>query len=376
MISKIPVVGDANGYLTMDLWAKDINTNCQYVKSVDLVCPVEKKTNREVSGAILDNRISVHDVLSIQNSKLEELVRNADVVQVYGNFTWRQSKVARIMVRYANKYNKLSVVSISSNRAKTNVMNARGKGILRIIKSWLTFISIRNSQIWLARHSDGVLLVGEGLVPLVKRYAKNIHVGIASWISKSDICKSRDMPNTPISIIIASRLEAMKGVSIGIEAVARMDSHLACKMLIIGTGPEEESLRKLVIKLGVNKMTRFVGQLGYPDAFFGEIRRSDYVLLTNLNDEQPRLIFDVISQGAIPICPRSTAYNNLELDPKQFYEQGNSVSLTKTLHSLINMSDQERLDINAKLYKIAQTRTIDDMHIRRQKWMSSLLFAD
>ena len=91
------------------------------------------------------------------------------------------------------------------------------------------------------------------------------------------------------------------------------------------------------------------------------------VLLTNLNDEQPRLIFDAISQGCLPVCPDSTPYRSLGLPPELLYRRGDVDSLAQCLATLL-MSGR-RPALRARLIEIANGATIEAMHRVRRDWV-------
>jgi glycosyltransferase involved in cell wall biosynthesis len=120
-----------------------------------------------------------------------------------------------------------------------------------------------------------------------------------------------------LTMCVATRLEPMKGVHLAVEALRilrpRMGEH-APILSILGEGRERENLDRLVRDHGLADRVRFADTFSYPDPFLAQIGRHDLRLLTNLNDEQPRVIFDAISQGLAPICPDSRPYRELGID--------------------------------------------------------------
>lgn len=372
LISKIPVTRQADGFVTDPLWSLDINTNAKAIAGIRLVCPVQ---NGDGAGCTpLDPQIEVTAADTLTSAQLEELVRAADIVELPGNFGWHASGLARRAMRLARQYGKLSVLGISSNRAKTTMMNAKGRPLPSRLRAWLRAQSIKISQRYLVRNCDAVRVVGPGLRPLVEDHARNLSVEIASWIRTKDILPPRDGLFDPVHVVIASRLEPMKGVAIGVEAVAGLiTAGQNVTLNLIGIGAEEARLKQIALTSGINDRTVFSGQLAYPEPFFQALRNADFVLLTNLNDEQPRLIFDAIAQGAIPVCPRHPAYKALNLDPRVLYEQGSATDLRETLSRLVSLSDEERKEIRVAMIKVAQDRTLESMHARRRDWVLSLL---
>ena len=248
-------------------------------------------------------------------------------------------------------------------------MNRRS-GLIGAAKAILRGLDIRSSQRFLTSRATGVFVVGPGIRKLAQPNP-NVHVGIASWINSSDIFRRTPERTLPIRVCCASRLEPMKAVDVGIYAVAQIVG--SCRGLlfdIVGEGPERSNLEEIVKRCGLQSVTRFLGQLGYPDEFLSYLRTVDFVLLTNLGDEQPRLIFDAISQGCLPICPDSAPYLALGLDERLLYDQGRPEAAATVIARFVMMSDRERHQIEASLRKLAKAFTLEAMHRHRAKWMA------
>jgi glycosyltransferase involved in cell wall biosynthesis len=171
----------------------------------------------------------------------------------------------------------------------------------------------------MATQADAVMVVGQGVAQaLGLQNHPRLKVETASWIDASLIASDAALAtrcaatqqHAAASACFAGRLEPMKGAHVGIEALALMAPQLGAAtppLSIFGQGPAESDLRALAQArrrehAGVD--VRFEGTRAYPHEFLQAIAAFDLVLMTNLNDEQPRLVFDAISQGVIPLCPR------------------------------------------------------------------------
>jgi glycosyltransferase involved in cell wall biosynthesis len=363
ILSLIPVRKSGRSYETDNRWAKDINMQAEF-HSIRLLCPVEEISVGDPGVLSPDIQIS-----NLADSNLDKLLKNVDLVQLPGNFGWKDSRIARRLLRLAIKNGTPVFVGISSDRAKTKWMN-RKSGPIGAARGMLGWLDVRSSQRSLTSRATGVFVVGSGIRKLAQPNS-NVHVGIASWISASDILVRPPERTLPIRICCASRLEAMKGVEIGIHAVAQIAG--VCRGLsfdVVGEGPERSNLVDIVERSGLRSMTRFLGQLSYPDAFLSYLRTVDFVLLTNLGDEQPRLIFDAISQGCLPICPDSPPYLALGLDARLLYERGSSDAAAGVIARFVLMSDRERREIEASLRHLAKGFTLEAMHRHRANWMA------
>ncbi len=384
IVSSITVYNTAGEYHTLDLWVRDLEKQVDYVESLSLVCPIaESEGNSEKNLAPLPKSINIyaeHDLKS--PSDYTNLAKQHDVIQIAVNKPVWYSKTEFNFLKAARKNNICIISALSSNRAKTLLLNARSKGVLRFIKSIISYVGLNIAIAYFTKNTDGCFVVGEGLRELVNRKQPNVYVGTASWIRQEDILPKSEIERKAaqitkhqrLKLCIATRLEPMKGVHLALDALARIkdqSEESAHELLILGEGEELERLQKQSKKLGLDHMITFGGTRSYPDEFFNTIREYDLMLLTNLNDEQPRLIFDAISQGLIPVCPDSNPFKALRLEDEIYFSKGDANSLAETILNISAINDYGKL-LN-KLALQAKNFTIDAMHENRAKWVEKTL---
>jgi glycosyltransferase involved in cell wall biosynthesis len=380
MLSSIPVHWDGHQHRTMDLWAVDLARQVRETSACVLLCTViDEPLAQWTSTALVPDGISVVDARSLDAKARRKLVEAADVVQVHGGASWTESRLARRLLVTARQRGTKSIVGISSNRARTALLNVRRPSNLRdfakTVKSMARFASISFTYRSLTSNADGTFIVGEGLRSLVSASCRALHVGTASWIQHADIVAARDaLQHADTSglrrLCIAARLERMKGVHLGIEAAGLLrHANQAFSVDIFGAGPEQASLEEQAAAAGLSEHVRFRGTLPYPRPFLAELGTFGVVLLTNLNDEQPRLVFDAISQGTLPICPDTPAYRALGLPRRLCYESGSAASLAEVLENLWARPIEETLRDWETLFAIAEQCTLDSMHASRAKWI-------
>ena len=274
--------------------------------------------------------------------------------------------------------NKCLITSITSNRVKTTLMNSQGKSWLKKLKARLIAFSINRTTIKLVDMANGLVVVGEGVRQSMQLTHPNIYVETASWIHDDEIISEiafeekvsqLSLPKT----IIATRLEPMKGVHLAIEALLHIKklAKTLPSLNILGKGPALEDLSAMVQGNKLQNTVSFDGIRTYPSEFFAELRNFEIVLLTNLNEEQPRLIFDAISQGLIPICPDSAAYQHLKLPAEILYAKGDAQSLALTWLAFCDSVAVAKM--MQQLRPMAFQYTINAMHQKRSQWIADLL---
>jgi glycosyltransferase involved in cell wall biosynthesis len=367
LVSPIPVFQDGTSFSTMDLWARDINTQA-VLASIRLICPIttESSEDRET----LDPAIQVISHSGLTDDDLAKAIDKVDIVQLPGNAGWRASQLGLRILRIAKRMGKPVVLGVSSNRAKTAWLNSSSKGI-----GALRYLDVRTCQSWQAMRSDGVLVVGEGLRKLFQHLNRNIHVGTASWIKVADIRTHQHDPGSDhLRVCMASRLEKMKGVHIGLNAVRLVSHQMKLQLTILGDGPEKASIERQVADLELAPFTTMRPTVSYPEPFLSILNGMDLVLLTNLSDEQPRLVFDALSQGCIPVCPATPAFSDLGLDGRVFYQQGSAEDLSR---AIVRLSDMiVRRELQQQMAAAAKRFTIETMHQQRAKWLLGIVKSE
>ncbi len=378
LLSEIQLLWRDDAYWTLDLWVKDLEAQIEAIDALILFSPVVD-TLPESWGALLPLPATIRVVdLGCDGRTLCAEVAKVDVVQVPGNQPWFRAGRARLFLRLARKHGKAAVLGVSSDRARTQVINAT-RGWLGKVSARIRFVGIRASQAYLAARSDGVFVVGEGLRRTLERWSANVHVGTASWIRAESLARAVPprVRGGALALCAAARLEPMKGIHLALGALGalrRSADPIDAFLSVAGIGPEQERLQALTAQQGLGDRVRFVGSLAYPEPFFGLLRDSDIVLFTNLNDEQPRLIFDAISQGCLIICPATLPYRALGIPEELLYERGDERALATRIGVLSGRLDDDEL--RQRLSVVAQGVTIEDMHARRRDWIRSTLLVE
>ena len=379
IVSPIPVSLVNGHFQSLDLWVKDLASNLEYVSNIAILAPRAIQPIESSKPIPPNIKVIFQDQLS-SDVDFTNLISQYDVVTVgVGGPAWRM-KTALRAASATKQANRCLVASITSNRVKTTLMNSQGKSWLKKLKARLVAFSIKRTTMKLVSMADGVVVIGEGVRQSIQLTHPNIYVETASWIHIDEIISDMAFEEKVAQIsspsaIIATRLEPMKGVHLAIEALEHIKNlgKSLPSLSILGKGPAFDDLNAIVQANKLQNTVSFDGVRAYPDEFFAELRNFELVLLTNLNEEQPRLIFDAISQGLIPICPDSAAYQHLKLPAEILYKKGDAQSLALVWLAFCDAAAVAKM--LSQLRPTAFQYTINAMHQKRAQWVAELLAA-
>lgn len=380
LATPIPVWPHGAGWAAPDLWVRDLEGQRRVVDELCVLAPLgagEARGLRPVPDGI---RVVPLPEVDAEPS-LRALVRAFDVVQVGSGMPRHDARPMLRVARAAAETGRCLVTAVTSNRVRTTLLNAAGRGWATRARARLTARSIRGVQEQLVDAADGVMLIGPGLRGLVRRPGANVHVGLASWLTDEDVVgdealaeRARRAGASPgLALCVASRLERMKGVHLAIEATAILARQRpgGTRLTVLGEGPERPALEWLAATRGLQADVRFAGTLGYPEPFLRELRSHDLLLLTNLNDEQPRVVFDALSQGVPVVHPDSPPFASLGLDPRGRYRVGSAPSLADAVAAFEGPA--RTLAAMRESRELARTRTVHRMHEARAAWIRTTL---
>ncbi len=157
------------------------------------------------------------------------------------------------------------------------------------------------------------------LGPLMKSYKKKQH-------------------ETDKEIVFAGRFIKMKNVDSAIKAFARLHDQ-SFRLLLIGQGPEEFELRKLVAALGIADRVEFLPPLSMVD-LYRRIANCYYVILPSWTDVSPNQIYECMSLG-IPFL--LTKENYLSINSHHFLkiDPASVVDIAEKMNRLLDKDEYE-----------------------------------
>lgn len=115
--------------------------------------------------------------------------------------------------------------------------------------------------------------------------------------TSSETMLKKKYPQFEFHIVMASRLSLEKNIPLALEAMNEViGKHSKVGLIIVGSGPEEESLKGLVQKLGLVKNVMFEGWQEDPSQYF---HTADAFLLTSNYEGYGMVVVEALAAG----CP-------------------------------------------------------------------------
>lgn len=199
-----------------------------------------------------------------------------------------------------------------------------GNGLRARALAWLQKRAINGSQGVLATGSRNLKAFPK--CPQVLRVSPLLDVSLRFDPTLLD---SRD--RSPTRWVFVGVIHARKRIHIAIEAVGAMKKRgISVELDILGAisgGQEEyaESLRVLARDLGVEDQIRFQGYVRDPETLAGFIRGAGFLLLLSEYEGFPKVVYEAMGFGAIPVLTRLDSYEGfLEEGENAVFVEGRS----------------------------------------------------
>ncbi len=369
------------------LWAKDIRLHLNYIPNLSLCCPV-----------INDNAPDGYEnISSIGVNHIHALAPSAGLGSVLYHFFpnfWRAFKAAKqadvahsggagwpfpstfylVFIRFFAQFKWIVVIESSfwmlSSSDKVNFRN------------------------WLSHHMHRILL-GAALKKADARIftqtfyrqyflgndATRTLINPASWIDENKIVSKTSLHTRTAScnqhtlkLIFPARLTHEKGVQLLLDAIVILKQlETPVEITIMGTGKLEGLCRVACKTLHATVKLKFCEAIPYDDHFFTALQAYHLVIVANLKEEQPRIIFDAFSQGLGVIAPATTGVLDITSDSNTLYfKPGKANSLAQVINQAANnINEVFLLGVNG-LASVNQ-KTHVNMHETRRIFLEKIL---
>jgi glycosyltransferase involved in cell wall biosynthesis len=324
LVIHIPLTIDAQGRRwTERLWKVDLARHTDYIRDLTVGCPFVRG-NPEADSVPADMpglrfvpipypRRTLLSLLRAPLSfwQLWRLVGRYDFVHsIYG--TWWPLGTPYLVNLAAHLRGKCLFVNVEASPWR--LVRGERSTPLRRLQAALAETLNR----WTLSLADLAVFTHDGYRrDLLRRRPERGHVLHASWIDEAIVlddasaraqwqARHAGEPRA-LRLLFAGRLEEDKGVRIMLDAMQRLrnEGALRVELSIIGAGELESICREQAVLSDERVQVRLLAPVTYGEPFFALLRQHDALLVPNLADEQPRIVYDAYSQ-ALPVLATAT----------------------------------------------------------------------
>jgi glycosyltransferase involved in cell wall biosynthesis len=119
----------------------------------------------------------------------------------------------------------------------------------------------------------------------------------------ADVARARRVHGAPLRVLYAGVLTPRKRICALIDALKlAADRGAALDAVIVGGGPEEETLRRRASDLGIARSVRFVGAVPFDEALRWYEWADCLVLPSRHSEGWPKVVAEAMTHGVIPIA--------------------------------------------------------------------------
>ncbi len=190
---------------------------------------------------------------------------------------------------------------------------------------------------------------------------------------QSDLDASRVM----LRLLFAARLSPAKGVDVLLEAIALLDgeNRHGLHVTVLGSGDFADDVKQAAARM--KHVNLEIGTpMPYGPGFHAFTRTFDAVVVANLSDEQPRIIFDAYAQ-AVPVIVSDTTGNTSIVEHGVtgiVVRAGSSTDLADAIRNCMTPEGRRRLRVMGIAgWTRAGSYSHVEMHRRRYRFIADLL---
>jgi glycosyltransferase involved in cell wall biosynthesis len=218
---------------------------------------------------------------------------------------------------------------------------------------------------------------------------RNCFINEAVWVQEQDLLSEPAFEaraatrSGPVRLLFPTRLVPEKGIASVLAAIRDAETQLAgagetTRLIvdIIGSGPMEAAVRDFIAGHPGRAITvSFLDPVAYGAPFFELLGGYDAILVANLMEEQPRILFDAFSQGIPSIASRTSGIVQVvgaDGDTTRLFTPGAVPELAARLVEAA--LDRTALTaMGRRALTFAQGRTHRAMHLDRARYLAETL---
>jgi glycosyltransferase involved in cell wall biosynthesis len=211
-----------------------------------------------------------------------------------------------------------------------------------------------------------VFTLGSEMFEKFRRSCHQVHPIEISLLSKNEAQKFYRLTfgahQTSSRLLFVGRLEPEKGLAFLLHALAILKAQNRNVHLdIVGSGMEEENLRKLAQKLDINDRVSFHGYIAFGDTLFSYYRAADFFVLPSLSEGIPQVLLEAMAFGVPIITTQIPSVQGIVRHKENSWlvEPGSAMALAKAIHELAD---------NPMLADTLRQRATEDIYVHTMEF--------
>jgi len=319
LLVSVPMTIDSEGRRYTDpLWVKDLALHLEYIENLALACAVSYGTPGDGASPLVGppfdriefvplpaprGRLGALLALPRATATLWRAIGKAGIVHTgFGGWPLNEGWISCPIAKLRRKF-LLTNIESSFWRAE------RGASWHRRVRGFIAEIL---NRCWVRAADLRLFTSADYLRDFLPPGAPRAHVTPATWIddewvlSDAEAASMWNSKSGPVRLLFAARLVPQKGVAELLEAVrtvVQTDTEL--DLTVVGDGPLRDDCLQASREATGRVRLSVQGPVPYGLPFYSLLRSHDAVLVPSLSDEQPRVLFDALSQ-AVPVIGSDT----------------------------------------------------------------------
>ncbi len=320
----LPFYLDESGKRYLDpLWVKDLQGHVKYIEHLVLAAPLRRGPPPEeyvcldhladlagVCYVDLPAPDSMYQAFLSLPATLASLWRVTQQVEVvHSGLAGWPFPYAWLLLPIVLLQDKFFFINVES--APWRLTSNRSHSWQEKLRAWL----YESAGRWCMKRADlATFTQSEYRQSLLTGHSQQGYVMHASWIDAAQVLSEtvaletwQEKQRSPqLRLLFAGRLVQSKGILVLLEAMHQLQATTSVQLDILGQGDLFSVCQQASEAIAPPHSIRLLGTVPYGDDFFALLRNYHALVVPNLSDEQPRIVYDAWSQ-AIPVLASDTA---------------------------------------------------------------------
>jgi glycosyltransferase involved in cell wall biosynthesis len=360
IFTHIPYSYYQGKYLTDVLWYWDIKANMRFLRDFGKLSVVAPMSSPNVirNPATFERQdfdmLELHQLpyfLTIKDflrslprlvHEISKQVSNSDIVHSNSTFFPPVGVLALAFALFKNKKRLFVMDTDFVEDLKIEILREKKTGrkifliAARILNSVLLNLCIASSNF--------TLVIGGALQKRHGHWKRVAKIDVP-WVRDCDILSTQklkkrleDVSNKDrLKVLYASSLTFKKGILTAIKSFEILrQRNIPVTLTIFGEGPLKNIVQEIIRNKRLNDYISYAAYVPYGSHFYRTLRQYDVIVIPNLGDEQPRILFDAWANGVAVIASDTEVFRDVVSNGlnARLFSVGNPTELAETIEEV------------------------------------------